>query len=77
MRYIAEANLAYTAGVHDCSFKFIILGHGVTDIVPYDYWKGRPNVYEPHASPRSANKFQVEKNWGRKNDGSPPPAHMN
>ena len=75
-----QVNLAYTVGVHDCGNKVKSLAQlvedRVVDCVRYNYWQGRPDTREPHAYAREADESQVEKVWRRKNDGSPPPAHM-
>jgi hypothetical protein len=72
-----EADLAYTIMVHDYSVEGIIFKHGQNVGVPYDDWQWRPDTYELHRCPRTTDKSQVEKVWRRKDEGSPPPAHMN
>ena len=46
-------------------------------LVRYNDWQGWPDTCECTACAKTADKSQVEKVWRRKDDGSPPPAHMN
>ena len=47
------------------------------EYVRYNDWQGWPDTCELHTCARTADKFQVEKVWRRKNDGSPPLANVN
>jgi hypothetical protein len=72
----AEVDLAYTNTVRDCSLEIIIFRHGKKEFARYNDWQGWPDACELHTCLRTEDKFQVEKVWRPKNDGSPPPAHL-
>jgi hypothetical protein len=71
--------MAYTVTLDDRNIGVIIFNQGLTKFVHYANRKGRPDTWEIHGCPRTADKFQTEKVERRKNDEAPPPspAYMN